>query len=624
MSTRVTNAWKWLRRTVLALAALELAYVLVGNAFLRQDWGRELLSRKPEKLTASWQSAWTVVPGYVHVHGLELRGASVRVAWRVRLNRGTTLISLPSLLLRHLHFLAGEVRGAEVDVDLLPPPEHRRRYRWKRGWRVTLGGLHVRGLRRLRLGRFELSGNGSVRGWTRFQVRGPMVLRIQELRLEGAELANGGAVVARELNASASLSTTPYVPGRQPARELLRGLSGTAHVTAQADRLGFETADLRSEPWLGLNGSGRLELEIGVADGVVQPGSKLSLRGSSVAAEFFDFKATGSGRLEADVPEPGGRVHFGATFDKFHLARASDHARLLAGRGLEASFTATGSSIERPPSGIAGSIRLPPSRVADLVLLSPYLPPATGVTIASGSATVAAQLAFDNSTSGGGGRVQIDAQNVSATLGDATFDMDARVDAKVKDLDLVHGRADLSGSVVSIRHARIVRGGRLRTSDWHGVLRVRSGTIVPDPRASQRASTSPGPMHVTADVKAELLDSAPVVVMMEQRLPKLAWLHRVLTFRHVQATGDVDLRGPLMRLSEFHLIGGPKDQVEMRAELDLEGKKTSGVAYVRYRALDAAIALNRGDRDWRLRRARRVYEAEAASFRGGESPPKPN
>ena len=217
MSTRASHAWKWMRRAILALVALELAYLIGGNAFLRQDWGRALLSRKPERLTASWQSAWTVVPGVVHLRGLELHGTSVRVAWQVRLDRGKTLISLPALLLRHLHVFTGEVEGAEVDVDLRPPPEHPQRRRWKRGWRVTLGGLHVQSLRRLRVGRFELSGNGTVHGWTRFQVRGPMVLRLQRLAFAGAKITEDGAVVARELEGFAHLRTGSFYtasPGR--------------------------------------------------------------------------------------------------------------------------------------------------------------------------------------------------------------------------------------------------------------------------------------------------------------------------------------------------------------------------------------------------------------------------
>jgi len=618
MSSRASHPWKWLRRVLLTLAALELLYLIIGNSFLRQGWGRELLSRKPERLAASWQSAWTVVPGYVHVQGLNLRGTSVRVAWQVRLDRGTTLIWLPSLLTRHLHFLSGEASGAEIDVDLLPPPERPRRHRWKRGWRVTLADLHVQGLRRLRIGRYELSGDGSAHGWCRFQVRGPMSLRLGRLSLVGAELTKDGVVVAHDLEASASLRTTPFYPGQQPARWFLRGISGSTHLKAQVTGLGFESADLRSEPWLGLDGSGRLEFQANVDEGVVQAGSKLTLQGSRVAASFFDLEARGSGRLEAEVPEKSGNVHFGARFDTFHLSRASDGAELLQGRGLEATFTASRSSITKPLSGLTGSIHLPPSRVDDLVVLNGYLPEAMGAKITAGSATVSGQLRFDLAARQGEGQVEVDANDVSATLGDAEIHMDAQLGVKLDDLDLVQGRADLSGSQLSIRSARIMRNGRIRASDWNGELRALSAAI--STRPSDGARHGPQPLvRVGADVRAELLDSAPLVVLMEQRLPKLAWLHRVLTFRHVDATGRVTLAGPLMRLSDLHVIGGPKDQVEMRAELDLAGKKTSGAAYVRYRALDAAIALNRGDRDWRLRHARQVYRTQAAAFRSDES-----
>jgi hypothetical protein len=107
---------------------------------------------------------------------------------------------------------------------------------------------------------------------------------------------------------------------------------------------------------------------------------------------------------------------------------------------------------------------------------------------------------------------------------------------------------------------------------------------------------------------------------MEQRLPRLAWFDRLLTIPDVELTGSLAVRGRELGLHGIEVVGGQKDQLEILTDLDLDGPSTSGVAYVRYRALDASLALSRGDRRWGLVHARRRYDEAAAEYtasRGG-------
>jgi hypothetical protein len=50
-------------------------------------------------------------------------------------------------------------------------------------------------------------------------------------------------------------------------------------------------------------------------------------------------------------------------------------------------------------------------------------------------------------------------------------------------------------------------------------------------------------------------------------------------------------------------------------DLDLAGADTRGAAYARWRALDAAVVLDEGERDWGFFRSRRKYDQALAEQR---------
>jgi hypothetical protein len=131
-------------------------------------------------------------------------------------------------------------------------------------------------------------------------------------------------------------------------------------------------------------------------------------------------------------------------------------------------------------------------------------------------------------------------------------------------------------------------------------------------RSAGGPASGPPVMAITAELDARMRDTAPLVVLLEQRLPKLAWFDRLLTVPDVALTGSLAAHGPGLGLYGVEVTGGEEDRLEIRADLDLDGPATTGAAYVRYRALDASLDLDRGDRDWGLRRARQQYEASAA------------
>ncbi len=82
---------RWAGIAVLALAAV---YLAGANLILNTDLLNPVLFRKPEKLLVEWRSGWTVVPGFVHVEGLRIRGQPKRMQWQCRLEEADVRLSL--------------------------------------------------------------------------------------------------------------------------------------------------------------------------------------------------------------------------------------------------------------------------------------------------------------------------------------------------------------------------------------------------------------------------------------------------------------------------------------------------------------------------------------------------
>ena len=360
-------------------------------------------------------------------------------------------------------------------------------------------------------------------------------------------------------------------------------------------------------PWLRLDGRGELAVDVELAEGVLLPHGELSLTGVAVEADLFGLAARGAGRVEGSVDEDGGGLRMGAALAEFTVAPAAGGEPLLRGRNLEVEVLSASAAIHRPPEGLAGRVRLPPAHIEDLAALAAYLPGSLQLQVDGGSGELAAELDFDTRSGSGSGRLALDVREASGRFGGAAFVTAASLRAESRDLDLVAGRFDVAGSRLDVGPARVASGGERRSTGWWARVRVPAGTVTLAP---------PGGLAFDAAIEAQMRDTAPVVALLEQRVPKLAWFDRLLTVSDVAVSGRVAARGSGLDLRSLHVRGGEDDELELRADLRLAGDAGTGAAYVRYRALDAAVELDSGRREWSLVRSRRRYEEAVAAESG--------
>ncbi len=631
---KLPKAVLWLLGLIVFLI---LAYLIGANWFLNSDWGKAKLNRKPEKLSLQWESAWTWFPGVVRVSNLHLEGHNRRADWSAVLDRGQVWIWLPSLIRRHLNVVRFAGGGSEVEVAMLAPPDQPRPEQKKRGWRITLGGLAIDDLRRVRFDPYQVSGEGGLRGRVDFEVRESVAFDVSKLGFNGAVITSGDEVAAEGVELDAALQVDEFLVGDDTFEDLLAELDIDIELTAESAHLGFLDAYLANVPMLQVGGRGPLTLDIEVTDGWLAPDSHFRLDGPIVSVEYAGLRAVGNGEVVGEVLEETHNTVLRASLDAFSIYRPADAATLAQGENLSARITNDSTAIDRPAEGVAVEVSLPPARVPDLSAFSAYIPVATGLSLTGGEATFAAELAYDSIEQSGNGSLRLTGEGIDASYTDLDLvgDLDLRANFPVVEMD--DGKVSIAGTELNITDVTIRSGGKERP--WWGKVHVDQGAVewtprpiaalgrnrefedtasAPEADSDDNAQSPSEPVVVSASVEADLLDTTPVTAMIEQRAPRLGWFDQILTVENVSVSAQMRLEGQDVSLRNLELNGGRKGRLELLGQLDLHEKEEEGVLFARFGLLTAAVALDPGERDWKLTGSRAWYEEQARQFRSAQ------
>jgi len=605
---------------IVALICLEILYLIVGNFFLRSEWGQTVANRREEKFSARWDSGWTWFPGVVWVENLEIGGHARRAEWSASFDEANLTVWWPSLFRRHLRLLRGQAEGGKIDVQTRPRPEGPRPPKKpRRGWRFTLAGLDLETVEEVRINEFALQGQGEVRGVARFQVRGPMDFDLSRFRFTSARLLSGEETSAEPLTVDAAVDIDPVTIGDTSVEEIVSGMTGRVLVESESAGIGFLERYFSNHSWVKLGGRGRLKIDLEMTDGWLAPGSELLLEGPVVEAEFVGLVARGEGSVRGGVEEGASHAEVAVDLTSFSVSRIGEESLMAAGQGLQMRLRNDSTAIDRPAEGVAIEVVLPKTEVPELAAFSPFLPPSTGLAFTGGEAEVAAEIEFDSVGNRGSGWLKLSGERIEASFRDLALHAEIDLDAKFAEVQLATGTADLSGSRLEIDGVRVLEGERVLDEGWWGRFSLPTGTVI-------KPRQDPSPPRIDGQLNAELRDTGPLVALLEERMPKLHWIDGLLTVENVDAETGIRLQGPSLSLEDLQMTGGAKGRLEVLGEIDLEKRTPEGIVFMRWAKLSAALALEEGDRDWKLTGSRRWYEERAALYRGrdlGDPPVAP-
>ncbi|MGB1612741.1 MAG: hypothetical protein ACPHCM_04595, partial [Arenicellales bacterium] len=106
---------KRISRVLIIAIALFLAYPVIANVLIFTGAAHILANIKPEKLTMSWDSAWTLIPGQVSVEGLRFQSTTPRNQFALVVDSGQVTFSLAGFFSRTVDITQGRGHGVELD-----------------------------------------------------------------------------------------------------------------------------------------------------------------------------------------------------------------------------------------------------------------------------------------------------------------------------------------------------------------------------------------------------------------------------------------------------------------------------------------------------------------------------
>ncbi len=340
MTTPKKRRRNWIITLVVAIIGIELLYLAAANTLLNTGLLPTLLNRRPEQVQVEWASGWTLIPGYVHVQGLNARGQTPKQRWQLSVEQVRGRLVLRKLLARTVELRRVEAKGVAAGLQRLaarsapdeptmlnpnPAPTSSRSSavslvavanaapenletrasvaddaateEEKPRWKITVADATIDGIEELALDDYRL--RGTVRALlTNLDVQprgGAVAIEHAEVELSSGELKTGTDAIARKLQVAGRVRLDPWIPDENPGVEVIRSISGTLDITGDITSYGFINRYLANLPWLELHGQGSLSGTVQIETGQVLEGSQLTIAATPLTVDLDEGRLLGLG-----------------------------------------------------------------------------------------------------------------------------------------------------------------------------------------------------------------------------------------------------------------------------------------------------------------------------------------
>ena len=606
---------RWLRKVVLLLVGVFVVYLAAANLLLNTDRGKRLISPRSPRVDLGWSSAYTFLPGLVHVKDFAIEQQTHRLDWHLRLDRANVLINLLALPARRLSLVRAGGEGLECGFEITPPKDFVRRTGQKRrGWILALRNINLEDLKECRTSRSVLTGKGSLGGSLHIQIRGAMELERLALELSGAELrritsasgdsapgeGDGGELIAEAVEVELHAHSTPFVRREVKGRGLLQHLSGTLDFDASTSSLAFLNAYFAKADWLDLSsGHGQLRAALELERGVLASQSRVHFKSEDLEVRYLDYVSSGTAELVGLVQ--GDTPTLAAQFQEFSVRQADAEQPYILGRELVVRTSASHADLGHPPE-VDVTVDLPTSRVPDLTAYNVYLPEKAGIAVTGGEGMVSAHLELSTNAPGSA-RISVASRNLSVQAGELELAGALSVTTELRDADPMKRSFSLANSTLLVSDATIHREDELLEEAWRAEIVLSEGQV----ELRQ-------PLAGNTKMAFDMTDSRPVLSFFAERKPKLQMVANVLNIKDIGGTGTLAFVPGSLFLDELQ-IGGKNLRMEGRLCL---GEARQGALWARSHGIGASAYFEGTDKRWTVLRPRRWYETKRSGVACGE------
>jgi hypothetical protein len=587
----------------LVCLALWVVYLVGGNLLINSDLLRRVAAPHPERTKISWERAWTVVPGLIHVRGFNLRSHTRGTLWTLEVDRGRAFFNLFALPFNTVHIVAPRARGIDFvlgTADTVLP----RKKKTKPGMEIRISFARAVGIRTMRIGEMALEGPMRAGGSFSTRARGPLRMKGAWVKLDSGTIRYGEETLATGLRINLRASIDRFVPSEHRGESLLPFLVARIRVGGEVTDLSFLNVLLRSTKAVSFGGgSGRIDADLRLTRGVVEPKSRLVTEEATITVDYLGYRAEGTGRIlgfsAADTT-----MHELLNFhlESYSLTVRGDESPYLEGKNLVVSVRGD-KGLQLREKGLQSDviIDMPEAQVPDMTVYNRNFPSTGGIRIVSGKGRVQSHVEILERTGGGSAEVHLAAEGLVIAFQDKEVVGDLEATARVKVLDLEKMVFDPSGTRVELRNAGAFIGDTEgENPEWWGVVEIPAGRV-----------TLSRPTSGEADFTIEAESAAPVFALFAKTQKKADKMDRRLKTDDLSGGGHVRLGDGLIALTDLEIDGG---KAYVRADLCIRRGELHGLVHAKYGILAVAAELHDKKETLHITSPKKWFERNRESF----------
>jgi hypothetical protein len=604
-----------IRKILIVCAVLWLAYLVGVNWLINSDLLVSLIGKSPERTKISWDRAWSVVPGLVHVRGFSIWKHTRGTQWSLQVERGRVMANLLALPFATFQALTARASGIEFEIgkaDTVLP----RKAKTKPGFRIHFLRAAARDVRSVKVGNFELVGPMRAGGSFSTQTRGPLRVPRGRLRIESGTLKAAEMDLARDLEIDARISIDKHVPREHKGAKILPFVEARVKLKGEIQDLAILDQLLLDVDKVTFGGgSGKIDADVQLDRGVVEPSSRLVTEEATYTVDYLGYRVTGTGRIFAfSAADTEIDEYLRFDFEDFGLAVRDDDSPYLNGNALSLSLRREGGwKVAGPNPRPDIVVDMAEATVPDMTAYNRVLPANGAVRIISGTGTVSSHVEFLERSGGGSAKVDLTADGLVVDLKDKRIVGDLRSMTRVAVVDAENMIFDPTGTRIEIRNAAAIVEDDGK--DGHDAAPAPEENWWCDLNLTSGRAEIARPPRVSADFTIESASAEPVFALLAKSQKKANKMERRFETDDLTGHGRLGLEGGAFSISDIEVSAG---NAAVRADFCMQDKGLHGLLHIKYGALAVGIGLEGNKESYHITRPKRWFERNRELFVCGQ------
>lgn len=396
----------------------------------------------------------------------------------------------------------------------------------------------------------------------------------------------------------------PDTPGLPEASEALRRTSGTLMLDWRFESLDWLGPLLVKTPWLRLQGDGRIDADLKLRSGKLEPGSRVDVPEVDVIALVAEHRFNGKAKAHGLISEgkSGPKAAVGFVLESFDIVADEKPDKVLAsGSNLQIGLDSEG-DLAHFREKLLASLKFGKAEVPDLRVLNVYLP-ANTVQFLGGSTALSSDLTLDESGQVTRGHVGLDGTGIQAEFGKIQLTTDLVLDAQLAGTDIKQRLFDLNNSSLKLSRVSVVDAGRTAGESWWANIELDGGRIV-----ARR------PLDIDAIVHTQMQDVGLLLALFTRHKDYPKWVLKLIDKGELKASGKLQMRDKTLTIDQLQ---AENDRLDVKARMRLGAAGTDGDLLIHWGLLSLGVQLEKGKHKFHLFEAKEWYAKQPALL-GGE------